>query len=170
MDFKTARRQTLLTALLLAAGAAAAQDYPARPIKLVIPYAAGGPTDTFGRAMADVWSQKLGTPVVIENRTGAGTLVGTEAVAKAAPDGYTLLLTTVAHAVNPYIHDKLGYRTEEDFAPVGLLARRRWCWWWTSGCPCRACRISWPICGRGPARSAMHRRAWAALRTWARSC
>src|SRR2546429_8828831 len=80
-------------------------------------------TDTFGRAMADVWSQKLGTPVVIENRTGAGTLVGTEAVAKAAPDGYTLLLTTVAHAVNPYIHDKLGYRTEEDFAPVGLLAR-----------------------------------------------
>ena len=89
MDFKTARRQTLLTALLLAAGAAAAQDYPARPIKLVIPYAAGGPTDTFGRAMADVWSQKLGTPVVIENRTGAGTLVGTEAVAKAAPDGYT---------------------------------------------------------------------------------
>lgn len=123
MDFKTARRQTLLTALLLAAGAAAAQDYPARPIKLVIPYAAGGPTDTFGRAMADVWSQKLGTPVVIENRTGAGTLVGTEAVAKAAPDGYTLLLTTVAHAVNPYIHDKLGYRTEEDFAPVGLLAR-----------------------------------------------
>src|SRR5256885_11421177 len=58
MDFKTARRQTLLTALLLAAGAAASQDYPARPIKLVIPYAAGGPTDTFGRAMADVWSQK----------------------------------------------------------------------------------------------------------------
>lgn len=124
MHFKTARRQTLVAAAwLLAMGAAGAQDYPSRPIKLVIPYAAGGPTDAFGRAMADVWSKKLGTPVVIENRTGAGTLVGTEAVAKAAPDGYTLLLTTVAHAVNPQIHDKLSYRTVEDFAPVGLVAK-----------------------------------------------
>lgn len=170
MDFKTARRQTLLTALLLAAGAAAAQDYPARPIKLVILYAAGGPTDTFGRAMADVWSQKLGTPVVIENRTGAGTLVGTEAVAKAAPDGYTLLLTTVAHAVNLYIHDKLGYRTEEDaLRPWDCSPGRRWCWWWTR-LPVQSLPDSWPICGRGPARSAMPRRAWAAHRTWARSC
>lgn len=124
MHFKTARRQTLLaTAALLAMGPIWAQDYPSRPIKLIIPYAAGGPTDAFGRAMADVWSRKLGTPVVIENRTGAGTLVGTEAVAKAAPDGYTLLLTTVAHAVNPHIHEKISYRTVEDFAPVGLVAR-----------------------------------------------
>lgn len=124
MHFKTARRQTLIAAAwLLAAGTVGAQDYPARPIKLVIPYAAGGPTDSFGRAMAEVWSRKLGSPVVIENRTGAGTLVGTEAVARAAPDGYTLLLTTVAHAVNPHIHDKLGYRTVEDFAPVGLVAK-----------------------------------------------
>ncbi|MDR0226427.1 MAG: tripartite tricarboxylate transporter substrate binding protein [Burkholderiaceae bacterium] len=124
MHFKTARRQTLVAAAwLLAMVTAGAQDYPSRPIKLVIPYAAGGPTDTFGRAMAEVWSRKLGTTVVIENRTGAGTLVGTEAVSKAAPDGYTLLLTTVAHAVNPHIHDRIPYRTVEDFAPVGLVAK-----------------------------------------------
>ena len=108
---------------LLTSLTAQAQDYPARPVKLIVPYAAGGPTDTFARALADVWGKKLGQPLIVENRTGAGTLVGTEAVAKAPPDGYTLLLTTVAHAVNPSIHNKMPYRTVEDFAPVGLAAK-----------------------------------------------
>ncbi|WP_029043623.1 tripartite tricarboxylate transporter substrate binding protein [Cupriavidus sp. WS] len=117
----------LAAALCLGAaltGPAAAQPgYPARPVRLVVPYAAGGPTDTFARALAQGWSRQLKTQVVVENRSGAGTIVGTENVAKAAPDGYTLLLTTVAHAVNPAIHATLPYRTLEDFAPVGLAAR-----------------------------------------------
>lgn len=112
-----------LALLGAAAGAAAQTDYPARPVRLVVPYAAGGPTDTFARSLAASWSRQLKAQVVVENRTGAGTIVGTEYVSKAAPDGYTLLLTTVAHAVNPSIHDSLPYRTIEDFAPVGLAAR-----------------------------------------------
>ncbi|CAG2158952.1 tripartite tricarboxylate transporter substrate binding protein [Cupriavidus numazuensis] len=108
---------------MLAASAAAQSDYPARPIRLVVPYAAGGPTDTFARSLAASWSRQLKAQVVVENRTGAGTIVGTEYASKAAPDGYTLLLTTVAHAVNPSIHASLPYRTIEDFAPVGLAAR-----------------------------------------------
>lgn len=109
--------------IALAAGPAWAQDYPAKPVRLVVPYAAGGPTDTFARALAESWSRKLGATLVVENRTGAGTLVGTETVAKSTADGYTLLLTTVAHAVNPSIHASLPYRTVEDFTPVGLAAK-----------------------------------------------
>lgn len=109
--------------LALSSLAAQAQDYPTHAIKLIVPYAAGGPTDTFARALADTWARKLGQPLIVENRTGAGTLVGTEAVAKAQPDGYTVLLTTVAHSVNPSIHSKMPYRTVEDFAPVGLAAK-----------------------------------------------
>ena len=110
-------------AIALYATGAQAQNYPTRPVKLIVPYAAGGPTDTFARALADTWGKKLGQPLIVENRTGAGTLVGTEAVAKASADGYTILLTTVAHAVNPSIQSKMPYRTVEDFAPVGLAAK-----------------------------------------------
>lgn len=107
----------------IATPAVADAGYPTKPIRLVVPYAAGGPTDTFARALAAGWSRQLKTQIVIENRTGAGTLVGTEYVSKSTPDGHTLLLTTVAHAVNPSIHDTLPYRTIEDFTPVGLAAR-----------------------------------------------
>jgi tripartite-type tricarboxylate transporter receptor subunit TctC len=109
--------------LSLCQSAAAQSAYPERPVRLVVPYAAGGPTDAFARALADSWGRRLGATIVVENRTGAGTLVGTEGVARSAPDGYTVLLTTVAHAVNQSIHAKLPYRTVEDFAPVGLAAR-----------------------------------------------
>ncbi|QVQ28839.1 tripartite tricarboxylate transporter substrate binding protein [Achromobacter deleyi] len=101
----------------------AQRGFPERPVKLVVPYAAGGPTDTFARALAESWSRQTGATFIVENRSGAGTMVGTEMVAKAPPDGYTLLLTTVAHAVNPSIHATLPYRTVEDFAPVGLAAK-----------------------------------------------
>lgn len=119
-----ARGLTAAVCLLAAAPLAwAQQGYPERPVKLVVPYAAGGPTDTFARALAESWSRQTGATFIVENRTGAGTMVGTEVVAKASPDGYTLLLTTVAHAVNPSIHATLPYRTVEDFAPVGLAAK-----------------------------------------------
>ncbi|WP_441622211.1 MULTISPECIES: tripartite tricarboxylate transporter substrate binding protein [unclassified Cupriavidus] len=99
------------------------QDFPTQPLRLVVPYAAGGPTDAFARVLAEHWGQKLGKPMVVENRTGAGTVVGTDYVAKARPDGYTVLLTTVAHAVNDSIVPHLPYRTTRDFTPVGLAAR-----------------------------------------------
>lgn len=119
------RQRILAIAAVLATSAftTQAQEYPARAIKLIVPYAAGGPTDTFARALADTWGRKLNVSMIVENRTGAGTLVGTEVVAKSAPDGYTVLLTTVAHAVNPSIQPKMPYRTVEDFSPVGLAAK-----------------------------------------------
>lgn len=118
-------RTMSIAGALLAIGysTAAHAAYPDRPVRLVVPYAAGGPTDTFARALAETWGKELGVTMIIDNRSGAGTVVGTEAVAKSAPDGYTVLLTTVALAVNPAIHQTLPYRTKEDFSPVGLAAR-----------------------------------------------
>jgi len=112
-------------ALALPSPAAQAMEpsYPQRPVTLIVPYAAGGPTDTFARALVQPWSAKLGQPIIVENRTGAGTLVGTEIAARAQPDGYTILLTTVAHAVNPSIHTRMPYKTVEDFSPVGMAAK-----------------------------------------------
>lgn len=101
---------------------ASAQDAAAAPLRIVVPYSAGGPTDVQARVLAEHLERILGRSSVVENRTGAGVLVGTEAVAKARPDGQTLLLTTVAHAVNPSLQPRLPYDTERDFAPVALVA------------------------------------------------
>jgi len=129
MKLKTFERALLAAGLAIStllapqSHAQTAQEYPNRPVRLIVPYAAGGPTDTFARSLAESWSKALKANIVVENKTGAGTLVGTELAAKAAPDGYTVLLTTVAHAVNPSIHDRLPYRTVEDFLPIGLAAK-----------------------------------------------
>jgi len=118
------RAPLLLALLALQPIAAGAKDgWPAQPVRLVVPYAAGGPTDAFARVLAEQWGRQLGEPMIVENRTGAGTVVGTDYVAKARPDGYTVLLTTVAHAVNASIVPRLPYRTTQDFAPVGLAAK-----------------------------------------------
>lgn len=101
---------------------AGAQAYPNRPIKLVVPFAAGGNTDVMARVITAKMSEGLGQQVAVENRTGAGSVVGTEMVARAAPDGYTLLLTTVAHAANPAFYKKLTYDAVKDFEPIGLAA------------------------------------------------
>ena len=103
-------------------GLAQAQGYPWRPIKFVIPYAAGGATDILGRLLATGLSEKLGQPVVVENRPGAGTVLAAGQVAKAAPDGYTLLIVGPNHATNPHLM-RLSFDTVRDFAPVSLLAR-----------------------------------------------
>ena len=116
--------------LLLAAGAAvlgattasAQTPYPTRPIKLVVPFAAGGNTDVMGRVLASRLSEQLGQTVAVDNRTGAGSVVGTELVAKAPADGYTILLTTVAHAANPAFYKKLPFDPVKDFEPIGLIA------------------------------------------------
>ncbi|MBS7539084.1 tripartite tricarboxylate transporter substrate binding protein [Ancylobacter lacus] len=109
-------------ALALAAGPAGAQDFPARPITLVIPFAAGGSTDLVGRLIAQRMSQELGQSVVVDNRGGAGGNLGAAAVAKAEPDGYTILMGTVAtHAINPALYKKMPYDPVKSFAPVSLL-------------------------------------------------
>ncbi len=107
-------------ALLFAASAAA--QYPARPIRLIVPAAPGGGTDITARSFVPQLSENLGQPVVIENRGGAGGIIGTDAVAKAAPDGYTLLMMYVSHATNPTLVTKLPYDTLRDFAPITLIA------------------------------------------------
>jgi tripartite-type tricarboxylate transporter receptor subunit TctC len=102
---------------------AGAQDYPTRPITLVVPYAAGGGNDVMARIVAEKMSRTLGQQVVIENKGGAGGSIATRQVAKAAPDGYTLGLGgTGTHAINPTLYPNVGYDPRKDFAPVGLIA------------------------------------------------
>jgi tripartite-type tricarboxylate transporter receptor subunit TctC len=101
---------------------AQAGTYPDHPIKIVVPFAPGGGTDVIARTLADAMGKELGQNVFIENKPGAGTIVGTEAVAASSPDGYTLVMATFAHAVNPSLKKSLPYDTFKDFAPVALIA------------------------------------------------
>jgi len=108
---------------LLGLASAVAEDYPARPITLVVPYAAGGGNDVMARIVAEKMSRSLGRQIVIENKGGAGGSIATRQVAKAAPDGYTLGLGgTGTHAINPTLYQNVGYDPRKDFAPVGLIA------------------------------------------------
>ncbi|WP_207538622.1 tripartite tricarboxylate transporter substrate binding protein [Sabulicella rubraurantiaca] len=108
--------------LLLPALPASAQSWPSRPVRIVVPTGAGGITDILARLVGQRLSDRLGQPVVIENRPGAGGIVGTEAVARATPDGHTLLMVFPSHAVNPALRRQLPYDTERDFAPVGTVS------------------------------------------------
>ncbi|WP_421988985.1 Bug family tripartite tricarboxylate transporter substrate binding protein [Roseococcus sp.] len=104
-------------------GAARAQaSYPTRSIRLVVGFAAGGPTDVIARLIAQDMTATLGQPVVVENRTGANALIATQFVAREAPDGYTILLATLSHSVNAILLPNNSYRPIEDFTPVGLVA------------------------------------------------
>src|SRR5271168_5299191 len=100
---------------------AGAADYPTRTIRLIIPFPPGGSNDVVGRIVANQLGQKLGQTVFVDNRAGAGGVVGTDVAAKSAPDGYTLLVISIAHAVNPFLY-KLPYDPINDFAPVGIIA------------------------------------------------
>ncbi|MBL8384371.1 MAG: tripartite tricarboxylate transporter substrate binding protein [Burkholderiales bacterium] len=104
-----------------AAGALAQQAFPAKPIKFVIPFTAGSATDIIGRSFGEVMSRSLGQPIVVENRTGAGGTIAAGAVAKSDADGYTLLVHSSAHSVNPAIYAKLPYDTLKDFINVAGL-------------------------------------------------
>ncbi len=112
----------VLCCAMLMAGAAWAQPYPQRPIRLVVPYSAGGSTDTVARIVGQRLSERLGQQVVVDNRTGAGTLIATGIVAQAAPDGYTLLMATPPLAINPTLYRKVPYVLERDFAAVTNIA------------------------------------------------
>jgi tripartite-type tricarboxylate transporter receptor subunit TctC len=117
-------KRLLLCALagVLATTAAWAQDYPKRSIRLIVPFSAGGNTDVSGRLLANGLSEVLGQQVVVENKVGAGATIGTDVVAKATPDGYTLLFTTLAHSANPSIYPKLPYDGVKDFQPVAMVS------------------------------------------------
>jgi tripartite-type tricarboxylate transporter receptor subunit TctC len=102
---------------------AAAEDYPVRPIRLVVPFAAGGVSDITGRVLVSRMQDSLGQRFVIDNRGGAGGMIGTDIVAKAAPDGYTLVLASNGtHAVVPHLYKKVPYDPIKDFAPVGMVS------------------------------------------------
>jgi tripartite-type tricarboxylate transporter receptor subunit TctC len=110
------------TVLISAAVANATEPFPTHPIRLIVPYPAGGGTDIVGRVLGQKLHERLGQPVVIDNRGGAGGTIGTAAAAKSAPDGYTLLLVPTSHVINPSIYAKLPYDTEKDFAPITMVA------------------------------------------------
>src|ERR1041385_4028788 len=110
-----------LLAVLLGAAPALPQSYPVRPIRLAVPFGAGGGTDNLARIIEPLVTKALGVPLVIENRPGGGSTIGMDQVAKAAPDGYTLVMTDTSIAVNPSLKP-LPYDTINDFAPVSLLA------------------------------------------------
>ncbi len=102
---------------------AAAQTYPAKPVRLLVPFPAGGATDILSRALSQELGKKLGQPVVVDNRPGAGGTIGADAGAKAAPDGYTLLLTTSStHSIGPAINPRIPYHVETDFTPIAQVA------------------------------------------------
>jgi tripartite-type tricarboxylate transporter receptor subunit TctC len=109
-------------ALLLALStAAAAQDYPVKPVRLIIPFPPGGSNDVVGRMIATHLGEHLGKQVIVDNRSGAGGVIGTEIGANAAPDGYTLAIISIAHAVNPWLY-KLNYDPIKSFTPIAVLA------------------------------------------------
>jgi tripartite-type tricarboxylate transporter receptor subunit TctC len=110
-------------AALAYGGGAYAQSYPTRPVRMVVPFPAGGPTDIVARPLAQLLGEALGQQMLVDNRGGAGGSIGADAVAKAAPDGYTVLVGTVGtHAINQALYRKLPYDAKADFTPIALIA------------------------------------------------
>jgi len=119
------RRSVLAAGAWLAAGlrTARAQDYPARPIRIIVPFSPGGAVDGPTRVIAQELGRRLGQQFVVDNRPGAGATIGTEAVAKAVPDGYTLLLASQTNAISATLYTKLSFNPIDDFAPISLIGR-----------------------------------------------
>jgi len=118
------RLAALITALILSTASTAtiAQNYPNRPVRIVVGYAAGGSVDIVARIVAEKLTQQMGQRFIVDNRPGGGTIIASQTVAKAAPDGYTIMLADIAHGANPALNEKLPYDTEQDFSPVALVA------------------------------------------------
>ena len=114
------RAAAILLAVLSPLGGVGAQDYPTRPIRMIVPFAAGGPSDVAGRSLADAMGKHLKQTVVIENIGGAGGNIGAARAAQAAPDGHTVMLTNISMAVSPSLYSNLAYDPVKDFASIGI--------------------------------------------------
>jgi tripartite-type tricarboxylate transporter receptor subunit TctC len=112
---------TFVGAVIITASAANADDYPSRPVKIIVPFGAGGPTDVYTRAIAEELRKSLHQPFIMENRPGAGTTIGTDVVAKAAPDGYTLLMVSGTQTVNETLYPNKSYQLMRDLVPIAPL-------------------------------------------------
>jgi len=124
MSSRVFHRRSLIGALAACAALSSiawGQSYPAKPLRIVVPYAPGGAVDIVARSVGQELSKRLGQSVLVENRTGAGGNVGSEAVAKAAPDGYTLLMASPANAINPSLYTKMPYDPMRDLVPIALV-------------------------------------------------
>jgi tripartite-type tricarboxylate transporter receptor subunit TctC len=117
------RRLLVLAAIVAVSPALHAQDYPVRPVRVVVPFSPGGAVDGPMRLIAQELSKRWGQQVVVENKPGAGATIGTEMVAKSAPDGYTLLLASQTNAISATLYQKLSFDPVEDFAPITLIGR-----------------------------------------------
>ena len=116
------RRQFIASVALAPAAGWTQEGYPSRPVRLIVPFPPGGPTDIMGRTAAKAMADVLGQSFLVENKAGAGGNIGTDAVAKAAPDGYTIGLSAISSlAIAPYMYDKLPFQVEKDFAPISLV-------------------------------------------------
>ncbi len=116
-------RVAVTAAAMLAVGdMAGAQSFPSKPVRLLVPYPAGGAVDVLARTLADVVTKTWGQPVVVENRPGAGGVIASQALASAPPDGHTLIVVASGHATNPFLYPSLPYDTFKDFSPISLLA------------------------------------------------
>jgi tripartite-type tricarboxylate transporter receptor subunit TctC len=114
------------SAVLTAAAASSAQTYPTRPIRVIVPYTAGSPNDVIVRLLAQRLEPKLGQPLVMDNRPGGGTAIGTRAAANAEPDGYTLLFSSSSIVIEPALNKAVAYDPQKDFAPIATVATAAW--------------------------------------------
>ncbi len=128
--FKAAVRVVALGVLMgLAGSVAAQQDYPSKPIRFISPFAAGGTTGIVGRLIGQKLTESWGQQVIVDNRPGGNTIIGTEALAKSPPDGYAFIFVLNTHVINPQLIANLPYDTIKDFAPVAILSSaRNTCW------------------------------------------
>ncbi|WP_312014945.1 tripartite tricarboxylate transporter substrate binding protein [Bradyrhizobium sp. AUGA SZCCT0160] len=116
------RMAVVAAAMLTAAGAASAQSFPSKPVRILVPYPAGGGVDVLTRTLGEVVSKQWGQSVVVENRPGAGGVIASQAVVSSPADGYTLIMVASGHATNPLLYPKIPYDTFKDFTPISLLA------------------------------------------------
>jgi tripartite-type tricarboxylate transporter receptor subunit TctC len=158
-------RLCALVLVLMTSDGACAQNWPSRPIRAIVPYTAGGAIDIVSRTVAQQLSLQLGYPIVIESRPGAGGVIGTAAVAKADPDGHTILLTASSHTISPWAYSNLPYDTVGDLARITPLANLPNVLVVAPAANIRSRRRSWPPHGPDPAGSTTHRAEAAARPT-----
>jgi tripartite-type tricarboxylate transporter receptor subunit TctC len=125
------RKHLFLLVFLFAAGLAQAQNYPSKPVRLIVPFAAGGSTDVIARILAPKLSEVWGQQVIVDNRPGGNTVIGTDIVAKSPPDGHVLLVTPAPFTVVPSVLTKLPYDPAKDFEPITLINTTPMASWFT---------------------------------------